>query len=155
MIDKYVLMCKDTPVGDLTYDTAKKEFVFEKYSNIDNRKYLPLGMYSYMNWNLEYIPTSDDIKFWIQERVVPEERQNIDEILKAIGLIYYDSWEICRRTRGMCMEDYFWLSKGEKYEDVHMRYLSEQGRIKETPIPFYAENYPPEFKIVGDRIIRN
>ena len=47
----------------------------------------------------------------------------------------------------MCMEDYFWLSKGEKYEDVHIRYLSEHGRLEETPIPFKAENYPREYII--------
>lgn len=155
MIDKFVLMCKNVEVGDFTYDTVKKEFKFEKYENIDNRKYLPLGMYSYLNWNLEYIPTSDDIKFWIEERVMPKERQNVDEVLKAIGLLYYDAWEICRRTRAMCMEDYFWISKGEIYEEVHMRYLSERNRVRETPIPFHVENYPPEYSIVGDRIIKN
>ena len=31
MLDKYVLMHKDIPVGDLTYDTSKKKFIFQKY----------------------------------------------------------------------------------------------------------------------------
>lgn len=140
MIDKYVLMCKDIEVGDLIYDISSKRFVFEIYKNINHRKYLPLGMYSYENWNIDY---------------VPKERQNIDDILASLGLLYYDFWEVCRKTRAMCMEDYFWLSKGERYEDVHIRYLSEHGRINETPIPFYSEAYPAEFKIVGDRIERN
>lgn len=155
MIDKYILMCKDVAVGDLIYDTSTKSFTFKKYDEIIARKYLPLGMYSYSNWNIDYTPNNDDIVFWIKERVVPEERQNINEVLEAIGLVDYDFWEICRRTRGMCMEDYFWLSKGEKYEDVNMRYLSEHGRINETPIPFYAEPYEAEYKIVGNKIIKN
>ncbi|WP_253197440.1 hypothetical protein [Clostridium algidicarnis] len=140
MIDKYVLMYKDTEVGDLIYDISSKRFVFEIYKNINHRKYLPLGMYSYENWNIDY---------------VPKERQNIDDILASLGLLYYDFWEGCRKTRAMCMEDYFWLSKGERYEDVHIRYLSEHGRINETPIPFYSEAYPAEFKIVVDRVERN
>lgn len=132
MIDKYILMCKDIPVGDFTYDTNTKKFSFVKYDEIIDRRYLPLGMYSYKNWNVDYKPTHDDIVFWLEDRVVPKERANIDEILNAMGLIYYDFWELCRRTRAMCLEDYFWLSKGEKYKDVHLRYLAEHNRINIT-----------------------
>lgn len=155
MIDKYTLMCKDVAVGDLIYDTNIKKFSFEKYDKITDRQYLPLGMYSYVNWNIEYKPTHEDIIFWLEDRVVPKERANIDEILKVMGLIDYDFWELCRRTRAMCMEDYFWLSKGEKYEEVHLRYLAEHNRIYETPIPFQVEDYPADYKIIGNKIIRN
>lgn len=73
-----------------------------------------------------------------------------------MGLIDYDFWELCRRTRAMCMEDYFWLSKGERYEDVHIRYLAENNRIAETPIPFEAQDYPSEFKILeNNKVVRN
>ncbi len=136
MIDKYILMHKDIAVGDLTYNTSSKKFKFEKYESIEDKNHLPLGMYSFENWNIEYKPTHEDIVFWLEDRVVPKERANIDEILKVMGLIDYDFWELCRRTRAMCMEDYFWLSKGEKFEDVHIRYLSEHNRLHETPIPF-------------------
>ncbi|WP_461206325.1 hypothetical protein [Clostridium sp. DL1XJH146] len=155
MIDKYILMCADIQVGDLTYDTNTRKFFFSKYDNIEEKKYLPLGMYTYKNWNINYKPTHEDIMFWLEDRVVPKERANIDEILKVMGLIDYDFWELCRRTRAMCMEDYFWLSKGEKYEEVHMRYLSENNRIYETPIPFDAVPYPAEYKIVGNKVVRN
>ena len=155
MIDKYVLMYQNVSVGDFIYDTNTKEFSFTKYDEIVDRQYLPLGMYSYENWNINYKPTNDDIVFWLEDRVVPKERANIDDILKAMGLIDYDFWELCRRTRAMCMEDYFWLSKGEKYEDVHIRYLAEHNRINETPIPFKAVPYPNEFIIVDNKIIKN
>lgn len=156
MIDKYILMCKDIPAGDLIYDTNTKEFSFIKYDEITDRKYLPLGMYSYKNWNVDYKPSHDDIVFWLEDRVVPKERANIDEILKVMGLIDYDFWQLCRKTRAMCLEDYFWLSKGEKYEEVHLRYLAEQNRINETPIPFKAEAYPSEFKILdNNKVIKN
>lgn len=155
MIDNYMLMFKDVPVGDLSYDTNTRKFNFVKYDEIIDRKYLPLGMYSYKNWNIDYKPSHDDIVFWLEDRVVPKERQNIDEILKVMGLIDYDFWELCRRTRAMCMEDYFWLSKGEMYEEVHIRYLAEHNRINETPIPFEVEEYPVEYKIIGNKIVRN
>lgn len=60
------------------------------------------------------------------DRVVSKERANIDEILKVMGVMDYDFGElICRRRREMCMEDYFGLSKDEKYEKFYMRYLAE------------------------------
>ena len=155
MLDKYILMHRDVPVGDLTYDTSKKKFTFEKYDSINDRNHLPLGMYSFENWNIDYKPNHDDIVFWLEDRVVPKERANIDEILKVMGLIDYDFWELCRRTRAMCMEDYFWLSKGEKYEEVHMRYLAENNRLYDTPIPFEVEDYEPEYKIVNNRLVKN
>lgn len=44
------------------------------------------------------------------------------------------------------MEDYFCLSNGEMYEEVHIRYLEENNRIYETPIPFTVQYYPSEFR---------
>lgn len=156
MLDKYILKYKDVSVGNLIYDTNIKKFTFTKYDEIVDRQYLPLGMYSYENWNIDYKPSHEDIVFWLEDRVVPKERANIDEILKVMGLIDYDFWELCRRTRAMCMEDYFWLSKGERYEDVHIRYLSENNRINETPIPFEVQDYPSEFIILeNNKVVRN
>lgn len=156
MIDKYILKYKDVSVGDFIYDTNDKKFTFTKYDEIIDRKYLPLGMYSYENWSINHKPSHEDIVFWLEDRVVPKERANIDEILKVMGLIDYDFWELCRRTRAMCMEDYFWLSKGERYEDVHIRYLAENNRINETPIPFEVQEYPSEFIILeNNKVMRN
>ena len=53
------------------------------------------------------------------------------------------------------MEDYFWLGKGEKYEEVHIRYLAEHNRINETPIPFEVKEYPAEYKVIGNKIVKN
>ena len=156
MLDQYILKYKDVLVGDFIYDTNHKKFTFIKYDEIVDRKYLPLGMYSYENWNINYKPSHEDIVFWLEDRVVPKERANIDEILKVMGLIDYDFWELCRRTRAMCMEDYFWLSKGERYEEVHIRYLAEDNRINETPIPFEVQDYPSEFIILdNNKVVRN
>lgn len=156
MLDQYILKYKDVSVGNLIYDTNIKKFTFTKYDEIVDRQYLPLGMYSYENWNINYKPSHEDIVFWLEDRVVPKERVNIDEILKVMGLIDYDFWELCRRTRAMCMEDYFWLSKGEIYEEVHIRYLAEDNRINETPIPFEVQDYPSEFIILdNNKVVRN
>lgn len=70
MIDKHILMSQDIPVGDLIYNTNTPKFSFVKYDEITDRKYLPLGMYSYKNWNIEYKPSHDDIVFWLEDRVV-------------------------------------------------------------------------------------
>lgn len=54
------------------------------------------------------------------------------------------------------MEDYFWLSNGEKYKEVHIRYLAENNSINETPIPFEVQDYPSEFIILeNNEVVRN
>ncbi|WP_181246085.1 MULTISPECIES: hypothetical protein [Clostridium] len=44
------------------------------------------------------------------------------------------------------MKNYFWFSKGERYEEIHIRYLVENNRIDETQIPFVVQYYPSEFR---------
>jgi hypothetical protein len=44
----------------------------------------------------------------------------------------------------------------ETYEEVHIRYLAEDNRINETPIPFEVQDYPSEFLILdNNKVVRN
>ena len=36
-----------------------------------------------------------------------------------------------------------------------MRYLAENNRLYDTPIPFDVEDYEPEYKIVNNRLVKN
>lgn len=71
MLDKYNLMHRDVPVGDLTYDTSKKKFTFEEYDSIKDRNHLPLGIYSFENWNIDYKVNNDDIAFCLEIELYP------------------------------------------------------------------------------------
>ncbi len=40
----------------------------------------------------------------------------------------YNVWEICKATRGVVADDYWWLAKdGDRYEDFHIRARFEKN----------------------------
>lgn len=144
MIDTYKLMYKDVYIGDLSFNTDNRRFKFI-VNHLADKSNLPIGIYPIDKLDVNYIPTHEDIKEWVEDRVMPPERQCLQDILKSIGLLYYDAWDICRKTRGMCIEDSYWLSKGnEKYEDTHFKPLMLAG--KPDKIPFESIIYEPEVK---------
>lgn len=44
-------------------------------------------------------------KMWVENRVVPEDRQNINDLLKSVGLTHYDISDILKITKGKCCMD--------------------------------------------------
>ena len=131
MLESYTLMYKDIEVGTITYDQELDKFEFELNENIKDTKYLPPILYDYTNLSLDYKPQHENILYWIEDRVMPPNRDGIDYILDKMGLNFYDAWAICKANKGMSLEDYWWLNSGEdEYEKCHIRYLIESGKQK-------------------------
>lgn len=129
MLEKFTLMCKDVEVGIIEYDTEKEKFSFTLNENIDNIKYLPPILYDYTNLSLDYKPEHENVLWWVEDRVMPPDRDAVDHILDLMGIPCYDAWEICKANKGMSLEDYWWLRESdEKYEECHIRYLIESGK---------------------------
>lgn len=129
MLEKFTLMCKDVEVGIIEYDTEKEKFSFTLNENIDNTKYLPPILYDYTNLSLDYKPEHENVLWWVEDRVMPPDRDAVDHILDLMGIPCYDAWEICKANKGMSLEDYWWLRESdEKYEECHIRYLIESGK---------------------------
>ena len=136
MLEKFTLMFKNLPLGILTYDIEKDFFSFDLFDNITDTKYLPPILYDYTNLRIDDVPTSDDILDWVKDRVMPFDRHARDHIVDRIGLAVYDEWEICKLSKGMSMEDYWWLAlDGDIYEKCHVRYLLENGIKKSFGSP--------------------
>lgn len=149
MEDKYILMNVDLPVGEITYNVDTRRFSYKCYSNIPREK-LPIGLYPVDHLDSNYKLSHEEILDWVEDRVMPPNRQLIQYQLHALGLAYYGAWDICRRTRGMCIEDSYWLSKdpsSEHYSDLHFIHLIQEGREDEIKIPFPAIVYPPEISV--------
>ncbi|MEG0051472.1 MAG: hypothetical protein RR712_04770 [Terrisporobacter sp.] len=129
MLEKFTLMCKDIEVGIIQYDSEKDKFSFTLNENIDNTKYMPPILYDYTNLSLNYKPQHENVLWWVEDRVMPPNRDAVDHILDLMGLPCYDAWEICKANKGMSLEDYWWLRESdEKYEECHIRYLIESGK---------------------------
>lgn len=56
---------------------------------------------------------------WLQERIIPPERVDIEKILTLMSLDQYDMFEIAKKTRACLMEDDFWVQfkEDDKWED--------------------------------------
>ncbi|MDI0267302.1 hypothetical protein QIW52_15055 [Clostridioides difficile] len=111
MLDKYTLMFKDIPIGDFIYNEDEDKFSFKLYDTVNNINYLPPLLYDYTDLRLDYQPNDKNIRDFIGDRVMPEERHGLNSILEGLGLDFYDPWEICKKCHGCSHEDYWWLKK--------------------------------------------
>ncbi|CEH33405.1 hypothetical protein [Romboutsia lituseburensis] len=126
MLENYTLMYKNIEVGNISYNQDKDQFSFKLNEEIKDTKYLPPILYDYTNLSLDYKPTHENILWWIEDRIMPPERDAIDHILDKMGLSIYNPWTILKENKGMTLEDYWWIRKdNEKYEQCHIRYLLE------------------------------
>lgn len=126
MLENYTLMYKNIEVGNISYNQDKDEFSFKLNEEIKDTKYLPPILYDYTNLSLDYKPTHENILLWIEDRIMPPERDAIDHILDKMGLSIYNPWTILKENKGMTLEDYWWIRKdNEEYEQCHIRYLLE------------------------------
>lgn len=126
MLENYTLMFKNIEVGIISYNQDKDEFSFRLNEDIKDTKYLPPILYDYTNLSLDYKPTHENILWWIEDRIMPPERDALNHILNKMGLSIYNPWTILKDNKGMTLEDYWWIRKdNEKYEECHIRYLLE------------------------------
>ncbi len=64
-------------------------------------------------------------KLWVQQRIVPTDRQNIGQVLKANGLNVYDEYALLTLADGRCAQDDYYieeLSEEELPEEFVARY---------------------------------
>lgn len=70
-------------------------------------------------------------KIWVQQRIVPTDRQNLGQILKANGLEEYDEFKLLMLAKGRCAQDSFYL---EKVEEEKMRELYKDRMSKRIDV---------------------
>lgn len=102
MLELYDIIWRDKEVvGCLEYDTNRKKF--HAYLR-KGAKGNPRGLFGILKTDTE----ADDrrVRAYFDDCVVPKTRQNIDDILKHIGLPYYDQWEIYKHNSGKNVSDY-------------------------------------------------
>lgn len=102
-IDKwYVFNCL-VYCGILCYNEDTKEFSFILENDCPRARAV-----------MEKLHTNDDQEWFkesIFDRVVPPNRVNIKEILRKLGMVEYDAWEIVKRAHLCTCDDAIWMSK--------------------------------------------
>ena len=100
---------RERPLGYLIYYETAKAFYMELSDGIDPWEAPPLfsafaerGAYSINSyWSLR----------WVQQRIIPQDRQNVGQILRANHLQEYDEFSLLLLARGRCEQDDFYLEE--------------------------------------------
>lgn len=101
-------------------------------------------------------------RMWVQQRIVPSDRQNLGQILKANGLDEYDEFKLLMLSNGRCAQDNCYLEEitpgeipdeltkrwAKKIEDViplaerHLLVFFRDGMVRKCSITPFAEGNP-------------
>ena len=101
-------------------DNAQKDLAYLLYYEVDKRFYIelpenadpwetPLLLASFAQKG-EHTINSYWSRIWVQQRIVPSDRQNIAQILRDNGLKTYDEYELLMLSSGRCEQDDYYLS---------------------------------------------
>ena len=107
------LLWKDLPILDFCIERGK---VLKWEMHPENEDYYPI--------EFTYNATVYGLQDFIDCRIVPITRQNLQRVLKDLGLKEY-SWDgIIRANYGLCTDDCYWFRQDGsnlKYDDIKIR----------------------------------
>lgn len=98
---------KNKNLGYLVYYEKEKNFYIELPENADPWE-TPLLLDSFVKKG-EHTINAYWSKLWVQQRIVPPDRQNIGLVLKDNGLDCYDEYELLLLADGRCAQDDYYL----------------------------------------------
>lgn len=101
-------------------DDSKKDLAYLLYYETDRRFYIelpenadpwetPLLLSSFLQKG-EHTVNSYWSRLWVQQRIVPSDRQNIAQILRDNGLKEYDEYALLMLSSGKCEQDDYYLA---------------------------------------------
>lgn len=91
--------------------------------------------YTDEDWKLPFLfdnVSRDDVNMLLKGRVFDEGRPDKDDLLRDMGVPFYDPLMIVRKTRGVMIKDYFWLKffKEDTWElaTQHLKGIRDFGK---------------------------
>lgn len=98
---------KNKNLGYLIYFENSKQFYIELPDDADPWE-TPLLLESFLRRGERTINAYWS-KLWVQQRIVPTDRQNLGQILKENGLDEYDEYKLLMLVDGRCAQDNYYL----------------------------------------------
>ncbi len=100
---------RDVILGYLIYYERPKAFYIELPGDADPWE-TPLLLSSFVKRG-QYSVGSYWSRLWVQQRIVPQDRQNIGQVLKENGLKTYDEFQLLMLAMGRCAQDDCYLEE--------------------------------------------
>lgn len=96
-------ICNDKIVGYLYYDERTQTYEIEIPDTVKSVE-APLILASFIEQGQLHIGNEWSLR-WVQERVIPSERQNIGAILKKCGMKFYSEFPLLLQNQGRSCQD--------------------------------------------------
>ena len=115
MGNNYVLKLYDVPLIEFTLETKPLEGLTAEIISVnkDKESLFPLDLKL----------TNEGVVKWLEHRVIPKNRQFVDEILKSFGLSVNNTKGIIDVCMGLSLNDSYWVVKNNfngKYADYNL-----------------------------------
>jgi hypothetical protein len=125
VIETVELMNKDYFLGELSYDIVSEEYSFKRNKEINDLKLYPAEFYGLFQ-RKEREVSSDIIREFIVDRLIPYNRMNLSKYLKYYDMDFWDEWELFLKAKGMCFLDTFWIRRNikETYKECHINFTN-------------------------------
>ncbi|MDU2239820.1 MAG: hypothetical protein E7E23_04520 [Paenibacillus sp.] len=116
---RYFVKQGDIVIGRLVISEKKLEYIpiRSALQRLPVLKVYPPGLFPYTFTNgkadldSDAKPSEEAILRWMEDRIFPMERQDKDELLKAIGLESYDVITLFQELRGKTSRDALWITE--------------------------------------------
>ena len=123
---------QQTDLACLLYYEKEKRFYIELPDTADEWE-TPLLLASFLKRGERSI-NSYWSKIWVQQRIVPTDRQNLGQVLKDNGLTEYDEFSLLMLSMGRCAQDDYYLvplEEGQVPKQIQKRF----ARLIEDVVP--------------------
>lgn len=100
-------MRKAKNLAYLLYYENEKNFYIEIADDVDEWE-VPLLLSSYLKNGKKTVDAYHS-KLWVQQRIVPPDRQNLGQILKENNLDTYDEFQLLIMSKGRCSQDDYYI----------------------------------------------
>lgn len=100
---------RNTGIAYLFYYEQEKRFYIELPDDADPWN-TPLILSSILKQGRKTV-NSYWSRVWVQQRIVPSDRQNLGQILKANGLDSYDEFKLLLLSEGRCAQDDYYITE--------------------------------------------
>ncbi len=84
-------------------------------------------------------------RLWVQQRIVPPDRQNITQVLRDNGLKEYDEYGLLMLSMGRCAQDDYYLAPISE-NDLPAEFLRRAGKRVEEVIPLFERKLLVAFR---------
>lgn len=105
---------KVTTFAHLVYFERAKEFHIDIMDGVSEWD-VPLIISSFMKKGKKSVDANFS-KLWVDQRIIPSDRQNLGQILKNNNMSEYDELQLLLASRGRCAQDDYYISPVSKAE---------------------------------------